>query len=68
MERVSNQEYLRRRKLAPYEMTPAELAAWWDFPDDWRGFADIEIGGKDLWIDFTKGSVPCVITRPYLPC
>jgi hypothetical protein len=28
----------------------------------------VEIGGKSVWIDRTKGSVPAIITRPYFPC
>ena len=43
-------------------------ADWWDFPNAWHGFAGIVIGGERVRIDFTKGSVPTVIRRPYFPC
>lgn len=61
-------EYERRRKLTPADMTGHELASWWDWPCEFNGRAGVEIGGKLVWIDFTKGSVPTVITRPYFPC
>jgi hypothetical protein len=70
MRYISKAEYARRRKLEPHEMTGDEWCAWWDFPLEFRGFAEVEIGGKDVWIDLAagKGSVPTVLTRPYLPC
>jgi hypothetical protein len=37
-------------------------------PDHRRRSARVEIGGKSVWIDRTKGSVPAIITRPYFPC
>jgi hypothetical protein len=49
-------------------MTGHELASWWDWPCEFNDRAGVEIGGKLVWIDFTKGSVPTVITRPYFPC
>ena len=60
-------EYLRRRKLQPADMTGHEVCAWWDFPNEFRGRAGVEIGDKLVWIDRTKGSVPTVIRRAYLP-
>ena len=49
-------------------MTGHEVCAWWDFPNEFRGRAGVQIGGKLVWIDRTLGSVPTVITRPYFPC
>ncbi len=67
MPQIPKSEYLRRRKLQPADMTGREWCAWWDFPNEWRGFADVEIGGKSVYVDFTNGSVPTVIRRAYLP-
>ena len=65
---IPKHEILRRRKLQPADMTAHEWCDWWDFPNEFRGFADIKIGGKSVYVDFTKGSVPTVIARPYFPC
>jgi len=67
---IPAREYQRRRKLQPCDMTGDEWCDWWDFPNEFRGYAEPEIGGKDVWIDLAagKGSVPTVITRPYLAC
>lgn len=55
---VSNQEYLRRRQLTIPEMTGREWASWWDFPLEFHGYADVEVAGESVFIDFTRGSVP----------
>ncbi len=67
MLQISKSEYERRRKLTHADMTAHEVASWWDFPNEFRGCAGVEIGGKLVWIDRTKGSVPTVIRRAYLP-
>jgi len=67
MPQIPKSEYLRRRKLRIEDMTAHEVGAWWDFPNEFRGYAGVEIGGKMVWVDFAKGSVPTVIRRAYLP-
>ena len=68
MPHIPKSEYERRRKLTHADMTAHEVASWWDFPNEFCGRAGVGIGDKLVWIDFTKGSVPTVITRPYFPC
>ena len=68
MDRIPRHEYLRRRKLEISEMTGKEWASWWDFPNEFHGHAWVEIGGEEVMVDFTKGSVPTIIKRTYLPC
>ncbi len=64
---IPKHEILRRRKLQPSEMTAHEWCDWWDFPNEFRGYADVKIGGERVLIDRTKGSVPTVLKRTYWP-
>jgi hypothetical protein len=58
-----------RMWLVIFISNPPYRFCWLCYPTTGpRGISYVDIGGKEVRIDKCKGSVPCVITRPYFPC